>query len=120
MRNFYTAKEFKVGAFDIIVDWTYEDLPLSCVFETDEDIAVHAKRCRLYTDTHYTARVRAMYEGKEFGSDYLGSCYAYDCTPEADIAAGIGGHLEQMVEQAVAEAKDACETLLERMQKDFA
>jgi hypothetical protein len=120
MSDFTTAKTFTQGLFEIIVDWTHEDLPLSYVFETEEEIKEHATRCNDYTDTHYRARVRAMYNGKEFGNHQLGSCYAYDCSPETDIENGISGYLEQMVEQAVAEAQDACGTMLEQMQKDFA
>jgi hypothetical protein len=120
MSDFTTAKTFTQGLFEIIVDWAHEDTPLSYVFETEEEIAEHAKRCNDYTDTHYMARVRAMYDGKEFGSDNLGSCYAYNCSPETAIENGIDGYLEQMVKQAVAEAQAACGTLLEQMQKDFA
>ena len=119
MRNFTTAKEFKIDQFDIIVDWTYEDLPLSYVFETEEEIAIHQKRCEEYTDTHYVARVRAMYDGKEMGSDYLGSCYAYGCDPEDDINDGIGGYLEQMVDEAVDQAREEAVRMLDRLKADF-
>jgi hypothetical protein len=115
MRDYTVAKEFKSGKFDIIVDWADEDLSLEYVFETDEEIAEHAERCANYQDTHYAARVRAMYDGKEMGSDHLGSCYAYDCTPEEDIAQEIGGYLEQMVETAVAEADEYFGTLFSKM-----
>jgi len=120
MRDFYQVKTFKVDQFDIIVDWTYEDTPIrDCFDETDEEYAEMERRCRAYIDTHYVARVRAMYDGKEMGSDYLGSCYAYDCDPEDDITFRSGGYLEQMVEEAVDQARNEAVRMLDRLKADF-
>ena len=118
-REWNTVKTFKMANFDVEIAWAYEGLPLSDVFETEEDIAVHQERCEDYTDTHYVARVRALYDGKEMGSDYLGSCYAYDCDPAVDIDNGIGGYLEQMVDTAVSEAQDEAVRMLDRLKEDF-
>ena len=118
-REWNTVKTFKMANFDVEIAWAYEDLPLSYVFEAEEDIEVHQKRCEDYTDTHYVARVRAMYDGKEMGSDYLGSCYAYDCDPAVDIDNGIGGYLEQMVDTAISEAQDEAVRMLDRLKEDF-
>ena len=118
-RLWNTVKTFKMANFDVEIAWAYEDLPLSEVFETEEDIEVHQARCEDYTDTHYVARVRALYDGKEIGSDYLGSCYAYDCDPAVDIDNGIGGYLEQMVDTAVNEAQDEAVRMLDRLKEDF-
>ena len=118
-REWNTVKTFKMDNFDVEIAWAYEDLPLSYVFETEEDIEVHQKRCEDYTDTHYVARVRALYDGKEMGSDYLGSCYAYDCDPAVDIDNGIGGYLEQMVDTAISEAQDEAVRMLDRLKEDF-
>jgi hypothetical protein len=118
-REWNTVKTFKMANFDVEIAWAYEDLPLSYVFETEEDIAIHQSRCEDYTDTHYVARVLAMYDGKEMGSDYLGSCYAYDCDPATDIDNGIGGYLEQMVDTAVSEAQDEAVRMLDRLKADF-
>jgi hypothetical protein len=120
MRNFTTVKEFKIDQFDIIVDWTYEDCSVrDCFDETDEQFAEMERRLDAYLDTHYIARVRAMYDGVEMGSDYLGSCYAYDCTPEDDINDGIGGYLEQMVDEAVDQARNEAVAMLQRLKADF-
>ena len=120
MRNFTTVKEFKIDQFDIIVDWTYEDTPIrDCFDETEEEFAEMERRLDAYLDTHYVARVRAMYDGVEMGSDYLGSCYAYDCTPEDDINDGIGGYLEQMVDEAVDQARNEAVRMLDRLKADF-
>ena len=74
---YYTVKQFQQGQFDIIVDWTYEDCSVRDMFEeTEEQYAEMERRLDAYLDTHYVARVRAMYNGVEMGSDTLGSCYA--------------------------------------------
>ena len=118
-REWNTVKTFKMDNFDVEIAWAYEDLPLGYVFETALDIAVHQARCEDYTDTHYVARVRAMYDGKEMGSDYLGSCYAYDCDPAVDIDNGIGGYLEGMVDTAISLAQDEAVRMLDRLKEDF-
>ena len=110
--HYYTAKTFKQSGFDIIVDWTYEDTPLDYCFDPAvEDIAEMAERCNNAIDTHYIARVRAMFAGLEMGTSYLGSCYAYDCEPEDDIENGINGYLDDMVAEAIEEAKTLVDTI---------
>ena len=117
---YYTVKQFQQGQFDIIVDWTYEDCSVRDMFEeTEEQYAEMERRLDAYLDTHYVARVRAMYNGVEMGSDTLGSCYAYNCTPEDDINDGIGGHLAQMVDTAVSEAQSEAVRLLSKLSADF-
>jgi hypothetical protein len=118
-REWNTVKTVKVGNFDVEIAWCYEDLPLSYVFETAEDIKLHQRRCEDYTDTHYVARVLALYDSKEMGSDYLGSCYAYGCDPSVDIENGISGYLDQMIETAVSEAQDEAVKMLDRLKADF-
>ena len=120
MRNFTTVKEFRYAEFNVIVDWTYEDCSVrDCFDETEEEFEEMERRLDAYLDTHYVARVRAMYDGVEMGSDYLGSCYAYDCTPEDDINDGIGGYLEQMVDEAVDQARNEAVAMLQRLKADF-
>ena len=69
MRYFTTVKEFKVDQFDVIVDWTYEDCSVrDCFDETEEEFQEMERRLDAYLDTHYIARVRAMYDGVEMGS----------------------------------------------------
>jgi hypothetical protein len=115
-----TAKEFRYANFDIIVDWTYEDESIrDCFDETEEQYAEMERRQEAYLDTHYIARIRAMYDGVEMGCATLGSCYAYDCSPEDDINDGIGGYLEDMIEEAVDEAQSEAVRMLDRLKEDF-
>ena len=120
MRYYTTVKEFRYAEFDVIVDWTYEDCSVrDCFDETEEEFQEMERRLDAYIDTHYVARVRAMYDGVEMGSDYLGSCYARDCSPEDDINDGIGGYLEDMIEQAVDQARTEAVAMLQRLKADF-
>jgi hypothetical protein len=115
-----TVKEFRYAEFDIIVDWTYEHCSVrDCFDETDEQFQEMERRQEAYLDTHYIARVRAMYDGVEMGCATLGSCYAYDCSPEDDINDGIGGYLEDMIEEAVDEARSEAVRMLDRLKADF-
>jgi hypothetical protein len=118
-REWNTVKTFKMANFDVEIAWAYEDLPLSYVFETEEDIALHQLRCEDYTDTHFVARVRVLYDDKVLGEDHLGSCYAYDCDPAVDIDNGIGGYLEQMVDTAISEAQTEAVRMLGKLKSDF-
>jgi hypothetical protein len=104
----------------VIVDWTYEDCSVrDCFDETEEQYAEMERRLDNYTDTHYIARVRAMYDNTEMGSAVLGSCYAYDCSPEDDINDGMSGYLEDMVEEAIDEARNEAVRMLDRLKADF-
>ena len=115
-----TAKAFRYAEFTVIVDWTYETCSVrDCFDETEEEFAEMERRLNADLDTHYIARVRAMYDDVEMGSDTLGSCYARDCSPEDDINDGIGGYLEDMIEQAVDQARTEAVAMLQRLKEDF-
>ena len=118
--SYYTVKEFKYANFDIVIDWTYEDCSVrDCFDETEEQFQEMERRQEAYLDTHYIARVRAMYDGVEMGCATLGSCYAYNCSPEDDINDGIGGYLEDMIEEAVDDAQKEAVRMLDRLKEDF-
>ena len=120
MRDFYRVKNFKVDQFDVFVDWTYEDCSIrDCFDETEEEFLEMERRLNADLDTHYIARVRAMYDGVELGCATLGSCYARDCSPEDDINDGIGGYLEGMVDEAVDDARTEAVAMLQRLKADF-
>ena len=120
MNYYYTVKEFKYAEFDMIIDWTYEHCSVrDCFEETEEEYAEMERRQEAYLDTHYIARVRAMYDGVEMGSSSLGSCYARDCSPEDDINDGIDGYLEDMIAEAVDDARHEAVRMLDRLKADF-
>ena len=120
MNYYHTVKEFKYAEFDMIIDWTYEHCSVrDCFEETEEEYAEMERRQEAYLDTHYIARVRAMYDGVEMGSSSLGSCYARDCSPEDDINDGIDGYLEDMIAEAVDDARHEAVRMLDRLKADF-
>ena len=120
MSEYYTVKEFTQDQFTVIVDWTYEHCSVrDCFDETEEQYVEMERRLDAYLDTHYIARVRAMYDGVEMGCAHLGSCYAYDCSPEDDINDGIGGYLPEMIEEALDQARTEAVRMLDRLQADF-
>jgi hypothetical protein len=120
MDYWYEVKRFKQNQFDVIVDWTYEHAALGdCFDETVTDLESMIDRCNRGIDTHYIARVRVMYDGHEMGSATLGSCYAYGCDPEDDINAGISGYLEDMIYEAMDDARTEAVKMLDRLKRDF-
>jgi len=117
---YYTVKEFRYAEFTVIVDWTYETCSVrDCFDETEEQYLEMERRQDAHLDTHYIARVRAMYDGVEMGSAVLGSCYALGMSPEDDINDGISGYLEGMIEEAVDEARSEAVRMLDRLKADF-
>ena len=120
MRQWTIVDTREIDQFTVELAWCYEDLDLSQVFETAEEIAEHADRCNRYIDTHYVARVRVFYDGKEMGSDYLGSCYAYGMDPAQDmLEEQCGGYLEQMINTAMNEARNQVVHMIARLKEDF-
>ena len=120
MRDWYEVKRFKQDQFDVVVDWTYEDSALrDCFDETVSDIADMIDRCNRYIDTHYVARVRVFYDDHEMGSTTLGSCYAYGCDPADDINEGISGYLEDMIYEAMDDARSETVRMIARLKTDF-
>ena len=120
MRYWHEVKRFKQEQFDVIVDWTYEEVPIRDMFdETVFDIEDMERRHNAGTDTHYVARVRFLYDGVEMGCATLGSCYAYGCDPEDDINDGISGYLEDLMEEAESEARERAVEMLDQLKADF-
>jgi hypothetical protein len=120
MDYWHEVKRFAQAQFDVVVDWTYEHAALGdCFDETVSDLESMIDRCNRGVDTHYIARVRVFYDGHEMGSATLGSCYAYDCDPADDIESGIGGYLEDMIEESMDEARGEAVAMLDRLKADF-
>lgn len=89
-------------ALKLRISWTFEDTNVVDQFEWDEEEqAEMLDRLERDIDTHYIARVEVLLDDIVLGSDILGSCYAYGCTPNEDIINNkIGGYLPQMIEAA--------------------
>jgi hypothetical protein len=120
VNHYYEAKRFRKDQFDVTVDWTYEQAALGdCFDETVSDLDSMIDRCNRGIDTHYIARVRVFYAGHLVGSESLGSCYAVNCDPADDIESGIGGYLEDMLAEAVDQARQEVRRLQDRLRLEF-
>lgn len=120
MQHWYLVSTREQKPFSVYIDWTYEDCALSdCFDDTVNDVEDMIRRCNAGIDTHYVARVRVLYDGVEMGSAILGSCYAYDCDPADDIKAGISGYLDDMIDEAMDEARGRAVEMLDRLKTDF-
>jgi len=117
MRFWNYVETREIGPFTVILDWTYEDTSIRDMFEeTEEEYSEMERRLDAHLDTHYVARVRALFDGHELGSDTLGSCYAYGCDPAEDMTNGIGGYLDQMIEEATKQAQQELQSLKEKIE----
>lgn len=120
MRQWTHVETQEHGVFSVILDWAYEDAALGdCFDETIFDLEDMIDRCNRYVDTHYIARVRVMYDDIEMGEETLGSCYARDCDPADDMRNGIGGYLEDMISDAMNQARSRSVEMLNRLKRDF-
>lgn len=120
MDHWYYVETQQHGPFTVILDWTHEHAAIAdCFDETVSDLANMVDRCNRHIDTHYIARVRAIYGGIEMGSVTLGSCYAYNCDPEDDMRAGLGGYLEDMIADVLDQARIRSGEMLNRLKRDF-
>ena len=105
--DWVNVREFKQDGFDVLLSWTDEDISLREAFPdfSEEEIEEMSERCYAGTDYHYIFRVTVSFKGTELGENTLGSCYVANGTPEEDIEAGVGGYYEQIVDEALEEAK---------------
>ena len=98
-RDYDTLATYEREGYEIIVDKTYEDLDPRGQFE-ESDIAEILQKINDYTYDWFMLRVRVLAEGVELGSAYLGGCLyedARECLTD--------GTAEDMVFEAMAEAK---------------
>ena len=88
--------------FTVLIDWTYEEVPVSQIFDAEEmDIADIQARIERYELTYFVLRARAIYKDKKLGEQYLGCCL-YE-NPE-DVL--IDGTANDLAREAIHEAKE--------------
>ena len=102
MQRYYDElAEFEREGFTVIVDKSYEDLhPRDCFDDTQFDITEMCHNIDSGNLDWFMLRVRVLVEGLEMGSAYLGACLyenAKDCLTD--------GTAEDLIEQALSEAK---------------
>ena len=111
MRHYELLDEQQRDGFRIVVDKTYEDIdPWDQLSECFDD------RKQLYADIDsckydwFMLRVRAMFDGNEMGSAYLGGCLYEDAREVLR-----DGTAEDMIAEALAEAKAYAKRLKEKL-----
>ena len=99
----------RADGFDVIVDKTYEDMHPNMSFEADDVKEICDKIDRGIYDW-FRLRVRVFFEGHEFGSAHLGGC----CYEDANETLK-DGTADDMIAEAVEEARRAVGSLKERL-----
>lgn len=121
MRYYDTLAEYDREGFNVIVDKTWEDLPLEDLFDTTTDpdtglpyYDVH----KMYADIelgvldYFMLRVRVMYEDVELAVNYVGG-FVYEDASEVLR----DGTAESMISESLVDAKKRVTQILEGLSK---
>jgi hypothetical protein len=109
MRYYDTLATMQRDGFEIIVDKTWEDIPLADLFDTSidpdtglpyYDVEQMARDIDRGNLDYFMLRVRALVDGHELGSAYVGG-FLYEDASEVLR----DGTAEDMIYEAIAEAK---------------
>ncbi len=121
MRYYDTLAEYDRGGFNVIVDKTWEDLPLEDLFDTTIDPEtgkpyydvqdMYRKIDRGDLD-YFMLRVRAMYEDVELAVNYVGG-FLYEDASEVLR----DGTAEDMISETIEDAKKRVTQILEGLSK---
>ena len=115
-RHYDELARYERDGFDVIVDKTWEDIPLADLFDTSidpdtgkpyfdvEDMARKIDRCEL---DYFMLRVRVLLQGHELGSHYVGG-FLYEDASEV-LRDGVA---EDMIYEAMLEAKEEARKLV--------
>jgi len=121
MRHYTTLAEMDRDGFNVVVDKTWEDLPLEDLFDTTTDpdtglpyYDVH----KMYADIelgnldYFMLRVRVMYEDVELAVNYVGG-FVYEDAMEVLK----DGTAEDMIGESIIDAKKRVTQILEGLSK---
>jgi hypothetical protein len=115
-RHYDELATYQREGFEVIVDKTWEDIPLADLFDTSidpdtgkpyfdvEDMARKIDRCEL---DYFMLRVRVLLQGHELGSSYVGG-FLYEDASEV-LRDGVA---EDMIWEAMREAKEEARKLV--------
>ena len=115
-RHYDELATYQREGFEVIVDKTWEDIPLADLFDTSidpdtgkpyfdvEDMARRIDRCEL---DYFMLRVRVLLQGHELGSHYVGG-FLYEDASEVLR----DGTAEDMIWEAMREAKEEARKLV--------
>jgi hypothetical protein len=120
-RHYDELARYERDGFDVIVDKTWEDIPLDHLFDTSidpdtgkpyfdvEDMARKIDRCEL---DYFMLRVRVLLDGHELGSHYVGG-FLYEDASEV-LRDGVA---EDMIYEAMLEARAEARRLVGALYK---
>ena len=112
MRYYDELATFEREGFEVIVDKTYEDIDPRGQFDwTEAEMDQLVKDIDNGKTEWFMLRVRAFVDGNELGSAYLGGCLYEDPLEVLE-----DGTAEDMIAEAIAEAKKAVYPLLRKLQ----
>jgi hypothetical protein len=113
MRYYDTLATYEREGFEIIVDKSYEDLnPRDCFDDTVTDIDEIIKDIDRGHLDWFMLRVRALVDGHELSSAYLGGMLYED--PKECLT---DGSAEDMICEAIAEARKEAQRLVGSLQR---
>jgi hypothetical protein len=120
-RHYDELARYERDGFDVIVDKTWEDIPLADLFDTSidpdtgkpyfdvEDMSRKIDRCEL---DYFMLRVRVLLDGHELGSHYVGG-FLYEDASEV-LRDGVA---EDMIYEAMLEAREEARRLVGSLSK---
>jgi hypothetical protein len=109
MRDYTTLATYEREGFVVVVDKTWEDMPLDHLFDTSEDpdtgkpyYDIHEMYTQIEMGSldYFMLRVRALVDGHELGSSYVGG-FLYEDASEVLR----DGTAESMIDEAIDEAR---------------
>ena len=118
---YHEWKTYKDGPFDIKISYGPEDTPVADFFDdTVSDIKEMERKLERGDAVHFIAKVEAFYNGHEVGSTSLGSNYYESPTYEEDaLEEGLGGYLNDMIDEVKEQAFKEIALLKNSIMKDF-
>ena len=121
MRYYDHLATYQREGFEVIVDKTWEDIPLADLFDTSidpdtgkpyYDVEEMARDIDRGSLDYFMLRVRALVDGHELGSSYVGG-FLYEDAREVLT----DGTAEDMIYQAIEEAKQEALRLVGSLSK---
>jgi hypothetical protein len=121
MRHYTTLATYEREGFVVVVDKTWEDMPLDDLFDTSTDpdtgkpyYDIHEMYTQIEMGSldYFMLRVRALVDGHELGSSYVGG-FLYEDASEVLR----DGTADSMIEEAVEEARKEARRLVGSLQR---
>ncbi len=121
MRHYTTLATYEREGFVVVVDKTWEDMPLDDLFDTSTDpdtgkpyYDIHEMYTQIEMGSldYFMLRVRALVDGHELGSSYVGG-FLYEDASEVLR----DGTADSMIDEAVDEARKEALRLVGSLQR---